>query len=156
LIAEVAVTLEEIRLVRKKLKRWMRPRCRATPLPLWPSRSRIYHEPLGVVLIIGPWNYPFQLLMAPLVGAIAAGNCVVLKPSEVTQQTSRLLADLITKNFPANYLRVEQGGVAETTELLDKKFDHIFFTGSTAVGKIVMQAAAKNLVPLWSSAEKVL
>ncbi|MGE4130857.1 MAG: aldehyde dehydrogenase [Bdellovibrionales bacterium] len=148
LIGEVGVTIEEIRLARRKLESWMRPKKACTPFALWPARSRIYSEPLGRVLIIGPWNYPFQLVVAPLIGALAAGNRAVLKPSELTPQTSRLLADLIGQAFSPDLVRVVEGGVPETTALLSENFDHIFFTGSTGVGKIVMQAAAKNLTPV--------
>lgn len=148
LLSEIAITLEEIAVAKNNLHRWMRPRARPAPLSLRPSRNRVHVEPLGTVLIIGPWNYPFQLLFAPLVGALAAGNCAVLKPSELTPKTSRLVAELIAAHFPANFVRVVEGGVPETTALLTLKFDHIFFTGSTAVGKIVMQAAAKHLVPV--------
>jgi len=148
MIAEVAVCIEEIRLAKKKLKKWMKPKCASSPLALWPSRNRIHFEPLGTVLIIGPWNYPFQLLVAPLIGALAAGNCAVLKPSEITVHTSRLMAELFAKYFSETLVKVIEGGVPETTALLNLKFDHIFFTGSTAVGRIVMQAAAKNLVPV--------
>jgi aldehyde dehydrogenase (NAD+) len=148
LISEIAVTLEEILVTRRNLRKWMKPKTASAPLGMWPSRSYIYPEPLGVILIIGPWNYPFQLMIAPLVGAIAAGNCAVIKPSELTPHTSRIISDLIQKYFSADYLRVIEGGIAETTSLLSLKFDHIFFTGSSPVGKIVMQAAAKNLVPV--------
>lgn len=148
LISEIAVVLEEIRFAKKKLRSWMKPKSKKTPLILWPSKSQIHYEPLGVVLIIGPWNYPFQLLIAPLVGAIAAGNCAILKPSELTSRTSNLIAKLIQDYFPPDYIHTIEGGIPETTELLNQKFDHIFFTGSTPVGKIVMAAAAKNLVPV--------
>lgn len=148
LISEIAVTLEEIRLTKKKLKKWMKPRCVGSGLSTLPSRNRIHFEPLGVVLIIGPWNYPFQLAIAPLVGAIAAGNCAVIKPSELAPKTSGLIAELIQQSFPADFIRVELGGIPETSALLATKFDHIFFTGSTPVGRIVMEAAAKNLVPV--------
>lgn len=148
MISEIAVVLEEIRLTKKKLKKWMRPQKVGAPLALWPSRNRIYFEPLGTVLIIGPWNYPFQLTIAPLIGAIAAGNCAVIKPSELTPTTSRLIAELFKKYFSPDYVQVVEGGVSETTRLLEQKFDHIFFTGSTPVGRIVMQAAAKNLTPV--------
>lgn len=147
LISEIVVTLEEIRFAQKNLKKWMRPKKVSSPWTLWPSRSRIYYEPLGVVLIMAPWNYPFHLALAPLIGAIAAGNCAVVKPSELTPKTSHLIASLISQYFPNNYIRVVEGGVAEATELLELKFDHIFFTGSSAVGKVVAMAAAKKLVP---------
>lgn len=148
LISEIALVLEEIRVTKKNLRSWMRPQRKGTPTSLWPARSRLLMEPLGVVLIIGPWNYPFQLLMAPLVGALAAGNCVVLKPSEITPRTSNLIAELVGEYFASNFVQVIEGGIPETTALLEQKFDHIFFTGSTPVGKVVMQAAAKNLVPV--------
>lgn len=148
LISEVAVTLEEITVARKNLKKWMRPKSAKTPLALWPAKSRIFSEPLGVVLVMGPWNYPFQLVFAPIVGAIAAGNCAMIKPSELTPKTSQLIERLVREYFSPQLLRVVLGGIPETTELLNLKFDHIFFTGSTPVGKIVMQAAAKNLVPV--------
>lgn len=148
LISEIAVTLEEIRLTKKKLKKWMKPKCVGSALSTLPSRNRIHFEPLGVVLIIGPWNYPFQLAVAPLVGAIAAGNCAVIKPSELAPNTAKLIADLFQQAFSPDFIRVELGGIPETTSLLATKFDHIFFTGSTPVGRIVMAAAAKNLVPV--------
>ncbi len=148
LLSEVAVTLEEIAVAKKNLQRWLKPKRMGTPLPLWPAKSRIYYEPLGLVLIIGPWNYPFQLLMAPLVGALAAGNRAVLKPSELTPNTSGLIARLIAKYFSPDEVRVVEGGIPETAELLNSKFDHIFFTGSTPVGRIVMRAASQNLTPV--------
>lgn len=147
-VSEVAVTLEEIAVTRKNLKKWMKPKRVGSPLTLFPAKSRIHYEPLGVALIIAPWNYPFQLAMAPLIGAIAAGNCAILKPSELTSATAILLAELIEEHFSPNYIRVVNGGIPETTALLELKFDHIFFTGSTPVGRIVMQAAANNLVPV--------
>ncbi len=148
LLSEISIVLEEIKLTKKKLKKWMRPQCAGAPLGMFPSKNRIFLEPLGVVLIIGPWNYPFQLLMGPLVGAIAAGNCTLLKPSELTRHTSALVKGLISKYFAKSYITVVEGGIPETTELLNQKFNHIFFTGSTTVGKIVMQAASKNLTPV--------
>jgi aldehyde dehydrogenase (NAD+) len=148
LISEVAVTLDELHLAKKNLKSWMTPTACKTPLTLLPARSRIHYDPLGSVLIIGPWNYPFQLVISPLVGAIAAGNCAVVKPSELTPKTAQLVEDLISKHFPLEFIRVQQGGIPETTALLGVPFDHIFFTGSTPVGRIVMQAAADNLTPV--------
>jgi aldehyde dehydrogenase (NAD+) len=147
-ISEIAVTLGEIAVAKKNLRRWMRPESKRTPLALWPSRSRVYFDPLGVVLVIGPWNYPFQLVLAPLVGSIAAGNCTAIKPSELAQKTSQLVAKLVGRYFAPDFVRVVEGGIPETTGLLNLKFDHIFFTGSTHVGRIVLQAAAKNLVPV--------
>lgn len=148
LISEIAVTLKEIAMVKKNLCAWMKPKRQRTPLALWPAKSRIYFEPLGVVLIIAPWNYPFQLALAPLIGALAAGNCAVLKPSEITTNTSHLIANLIARYFPSEQVKVVEGGVDETTELLKIKFDHIFFTGSASVAKIIMQAAAVHLTPI--------
>ncbi len=148
LFSEIIFTLEELRITKKKLRSWMRPQKKGTPFALFPAKSRIYHEPLGTVLIIGPWNYPFQLCLAPLIGAIAAGNCAAVKPSELTPHTSRLIRELLQECFPPEYVRVVEGGIPETTALLEFPFDHFFFTGSTPVGKIVMQAAARNLTPV--------
>lgn len=148
LISEIAVTLEEISVARKNLKKWMAPRIGKAPFSLWPSKNRVHFEPLGVVLIIGPWNYPFQLVFAPLIGALAAGNCALIKPSELTPSTSHLIKELVGQYFSSDYVQVVLGGIPETTALLDLKFDHIFFTGSTPVGRTVMQAAAKNLTPV--------
>lgn len=148
MLSEIAVTLDEIHIAKKNLKKWMKPNRKQTPLVLWPAVSKTYSEPLGTVLIIGPWNYPFSLICTPLIGAIAAGNCAILKPSELTTHTAQIIAQLVEKYFDKQFIRVVQGGIPETTALLNLKFDHIFFTGSTSVGKIVMQAAAKNLVPV--------
>ncbi|MEC4986349.1 MAG: aldehyde dehydrogenase [Oscillatoria sp. PMC 1068.18] len=145
---EVLLCIEEINYALKKLKSWTKPKKVATPLFLFPTSGRIISEPLGVVLIIGAWNYPFQLVIAPLVGAIAAGNCAILKPSEIAAHTSGLVAKLIGKCFEPNFLAVVEGGKEVSQELLAEKFDHIFFTGSTEVGKIIMQAAAKQLTPV--------
>jgi len=113
-----------------------------------PGRSYIIPEPFGVCLIIGAWNYPYQLSVLPLVAALASGNTVILKPSEGSSATSHIMAKLINENFASEYMHVVEGGIPETTELLEQKFDKIFFTGSTLVGKIVYQAAAKNLTPV--------
>lgn len=144
---ELAV-LRDIGYAQKNLRKWVKPQAVNTGIELFPSLSRIYPEPLGVVLIIGPWNYPFSLMISPLIGAIAAGNCVILKPSEYAPNTSRLLAELISDTFPPEYIAVIEGGVEVAQELLQCKFDHIFFTGGTRVGKIVMEAAAKHLTPV--------
>lgn len=146
--SEIAFLIEEIRFTRKHLKRWMQRRSVQTPLHLQPGRSQIYREPLGVVLVIGPWNYPFQLAIAPLIGAIAAGNCVIVKPSELAPATSALIRRLLSETFASEWIGVVEGGVSETTELLRLPFDHIFFTGSTTVGRVVMRAAAENLTPV--------
>lgn len=127
---------------------WSKRKRVSTNLINFPAQSFIYPEPLGSCLIIGAWNYPFQLSFAPVVAAIAAGNTIVLKPSEVPSATSELMAKMINENFDPNFFKVEEGGVEETTDLLACKWNKIFFTGSVPVGKIVYQAAAKNLVPV--------
>ena len=132
----------------KHLPKWSNRKRVNTNLINWPARSYIVPEPLGVCLIIGAWNYPFLLSLAPAVAAIAAGNTVILKPSETASASSAAIAKLINENFPSNYFNVIEGGISETTELLSIKFDKIFFTGSSAVGKIVYQAAAKYLTPV--------
>lgn len=144
-VTELIFTYAEINFNIKKLKSWMKPqRARQNSLNLL-AKSRIYYEPKGVCLIISPWNYPFQLLMTPLVSAIAAGNCVILKPSELSVATSSVITKIIEKAFKRNEVACIQGDVVTSTALLKLPFDHIFFTGSTPVGKIVMQAAAQNL-----------
>ena len=140
--------LKEIDYTIKHLKSWTKPKKVASTPEQFPSEAVIYPEPLGVVLIIAPWNYPFQLTLSPLVGAIAAGNCTILKPSELAPHTSRAIADIFQKNFDRSYIAVVEGGVETSQQLLKQKFDHIFFTGGTAVGKIVMEAAAKQLTPV--------
>lgn len=140
--------LSEIDLVLKKLKSWMKPQRVATGIELFPSSAWIQPDPLGVVLIIAPWNYPFSLLMTPLVGAIAAGNCAVLKPSEHAPHTSQVLAKMIKDTFPENYIAVVEGEAETSQRLLAEKFDHIFFTGGTAIGREVMKAAAEHLTPV--------
>ncbi len=146
--SETAFVASEVALTRKKLRSWMKPKRVATSLVAQPGKSRIYREPLGVVLIIGPWNYPLQLVLAPLVGAIAAGNCAVIKPSEVVPTISGLLAEQLPKYLDSEAVKIIEGGVPETTELLEQRFDHIFYTGNGTVGRIVMEAAAKNLTPV--------
>lgn len=146
--AEIGLVLEEIKYTLKHLGSWVKPQNLPTPLSLFPARSQIIHQPLGVVLIISPWNYPFQLLIAPLVGAIAAGNCTILKPSEIAPHTSGLISQLIPQYFDAQYIAVVEGNKSATQILLDQKFDHIFFTGSIAIGKIIMQKAAETLTPV--------
>ncbi len=132
----------------KNLKSWAKPRRVSTPIEQFPAGAKIYPEPLGVVLIIGAWNYPFQLVISPLLGAIAAGNCAIIKPSEIAVNTSEVVADLIANTFDSNYIAAVTGGVEVSQQLLAEKFDHILFTGGTRVGKIVMEAAAKNLTPV--------
>lgn len=146
--SEIGFVLSDIKHSLKHLKKWMKPRKVSTPLVAQPGHSYILPQPLGVVLIIGAWNYPFQLVMAPLIAAIAAGNCALLKPSELAANTSQLLAKLVAKYLDANAFVVIQGAVDVTTELLKQRFDHIFYTGGEAVGKIVMRAAAEHLTPV--------
>jgi aldehyde dehydrogenase (NAD+) len=126
----------------------MKPKKVGTPINLFPSSSYIYTEPLGVVLIVAPWNYPFALTIQPLIGAIAAGNCAILKPSEHTPYTSQAIAKIINDNFDPNFIIAIEGGIETNQALLAERFDHIFFTGGTAIGKIVMEAAAKHLTPV--------
>jgi acyl-CoA reductase-like NAD-dependent aldehyde dehydrogenase len=140
--------VKEINYALKHLRSWVRPRRAATSLEMFPSRARVYPEPLGVALIIGPWNYPLQLMISPLVGAIAAGNCAILKPSELAPATSQIVAKLIRNSFDPAYITVMEGAVEVSQALLRQKFDHIFFTGGTAIGRIVMQAAANHLTPV--------
>lgn len=140
--------IQEIDYAIKHLKSWMKVRRASTPLQLFPAAARIYPEPLGVVLIISPWNYPVQLAISPLIGAIAAGNCAMLKPSEIAPHTSAALAKMIQATFDPAYISVVEGGVEASQELLEQPFDHILFTGSTQIGKIVMEAAAKHLTPV--------
>jgi aldehyde dehydrogenase (NAD+) len=146
--SEIALIASEVALTRKKLRSWAKPQRVLTSLVAQPGKSRIHHEPLGVVLIIGPWNYPLQLVLAPLVGAIAAGNCAIVKPSEIVPTTSALLAARLPEYLDPECVRIVQGGVEETTELLSQRFDYIFYTGNGTVGRIVMEAAAKNLTPV--------
>ncbi|WP_313030728.1 aldehyde dehydrogenase [Soonwooa sp.] len=145
---ELSIIYGEINYYLKNLKSLMKPKSVKTNLPNLPGSSKIYQDPLGCSLVIGAWNYPYQLSICPMISAIAAGNTCILKPSEVAENTMKLMADLFNKKFDERVLHVEIGGVAETTELLKLKFDKIFFTGSPQVGKIVYEAAAKNLTPV--------
>lgn len=147
-ITEIGILLEEIRFTIKHVKKWAKSRKVKSSIAQIGAKSMIYPEPYGMTLIISPWNYPFQLAVAPLIGAIAAGNCAVLKPSELTPATSKLLEKMISNAFPQEYITVVQGGVETSQALLQEKWDYIFFTGSVPVGKIVMEAAAKNLTPV--------
>lgn len=145
---EIGVVLEELRFTISHLRSWVKPKKVKTPITHVGSTSYIYAEPYGVALIISPWNYPFQLAIAPLIGAIAAGNCAIIKPSELTPKTSEVLATLINEHFPEEYISVALGGVEVSTALLNENVDYIFFTGSVPVGKVIMEAAAKNLTPV--------
>ncbi len=145
---EIGMVHCEINHMLKHLGKWTKPKRVATPIVHFPSKSKIYAEPLGVVLIMSPWNYPLQLTLAPLAAAIAAGNCAVVKPSRYSGETAKALEQMIADTFPPEYVTVFQGGSAMNTELLQHRFDHIFFTGSPAVGKVVMEAAARNITPV--------
>jgi aldehyde dehydrogenase (NAD+) len=147
-LAEVQLMEKEIAHTKKHLGAWMRPQRVTTPLALQPGRARIVSEPLGVALVIAPWNYPLQLAILPLVGAIAAGCCALVKPSEVAANTSRVIAELLPKYLDRECFAVVEGGVPETTALLEQKFDHIFYTGNGAIGRVVMAAAARHLTPV--------
>ena len=145
---EVGLTLNEIDHCIKSVRKWMKPRKVKTSLFHFKGSSRIHADPYGVALIIAPWNYPFQLQMLPLIGAMAAGNCVTIKPSELASATSHLIAEMVAEAFDPHYISVFEGGIPVSQKLLDEKFDYIFFTGSTQVGRIVYQAAAKHLTPV--------
>jgi len=145
---EISLLYHDIKEAIKNIKKWSVKKKVRTNLANLPGKSYIIPEPLGVSLIIGAWNYPYQLSLAPAIAAIAAGNTVMIKPSELPINTSNIMAKLINENFDPQFFKVIEGGVAETQELLDQKFDKIFFTGSVPVGKIVYQAAAKNLIPV--------
>jgi aldehyde dehydrogenase (NAD+) len=145
---ELGLIYHDIDTACRNLKRWAKVKKVYTNIANLPGRSYIIPEPLGVSLVIGAWNYPYQLSLCPAISAIAAGNTVVLKPSELSAETSRIISKLINENFDSNFFKVVEGGIEETTNLLAQKFDKIFFTGSTTVGKIVYRAAAKNLTPV--------
>ncbi len=145
---EVGLVLSELSHLIKNLKKWISPKRARGNLLDFISTARIYPQPHGQVLVIAPWNYPFQLIMTPLAGAIAAGNTVIIKPSEVTPATSKLINNLISETFPGEYIACVEGSALEATSLLKLKFDFIFFTGSEKNGKAVMTAAAANLTPV--------
>ncbi len=147
-MCEVGMTLAELSFVEKHLAGWMRDQDHLTPLAQFPSRSFTVQEPYGVVLIMSPWNYPFLLTMEPLIGAIAAGNCCVVKPSAYSPAASAVIRDILAECFPPEHVAVVEGGRAENQALLDQKFDYIFFTGGVEVGKEVMARAAKHLTPV--------
>ncbi|MEG2079430.1 aldehyde dehydrogenase [Chryseobacterium sp.] len=147
-ITEISFILKDIDYYLKNLNSLSKPKKVKTNLANQFGTSKIYSEPLGCILVIGAWNYPYQLSLSPLIAALAAGNCCILKPSEVAENTMKTMAKLINENFDSDYLTVFEGGIDETTEILKLKFDKIFFTGSTKVGKIVYKAAAENLTPV--------
>src|SRR5690606_37313653 len=146
--ADIGHAKGELRHIGKLMAGWMRPTKVVFPMTAAPARARVPPEPLGVALIIPPWNYPIQLLVEPMAAALAAGNCVLAKPSELAPATAATLARLIPQYLDDDAVAVVEGGVPETTALLETRFDHIFFTGSTNVGKVVMAAAAKHLTPV--------
>ncbi|HNQ88019.1 MAG TPA: aldehyde dehydrogenase family protein [Verrucomicrobiota bacterium] len=145
---EVGLVMGEIGHARRHLGRWMRPERRGTPWFAWPARGEVRSEPHGVALILGPWNYPCQLMLSPLVGALAAGNCAVLKPSEHAPRTAGALEQMVKETFPAEVVTVVSGGRETAEALLVEQFDVVFFTGSSGVGRAVMGAAARHLTPV--------
>lgn len=147
-VTEVGFVQSSISYMMKHVDEWMEPEVRKTPLHLQPASSYIVREPYGSILIISPFNYPFQLVMEPLIGAIVGGNCAVVKPSELAQETAAVITEIIEEIFPPEYVKVVHGEKEATTSLLHASFDYIFFTGSVAIGKVVMEAAAKRLIPV--------
>jgi coniferyl-aldehyde dehydrogenase len=148
LIADVMMVLEDIKHTRKKLRRWMADKRVSVDYKAWPARARIMYKPLGVVAVLAPWNYPIMLSLGPIAAAIAAGNHVILKPSEHTPKTSALLAELLAEVFPPERVSVVLGGPERAAAVTELPLDHLLFTGSTAIGRRVMAAAAKNLTPV--------
>lgn len=148
LAAETQFVMAELKSAIRKLNTWAKPKRVSGTLLNWPSSDYMYKEPYGTVLIIAPWNYPFQLAIAPLIGAIAAGNTAFIKPSEITPNTAKIVSEIIAKVFPVGYVTVVEGGVETSQELLAQQWDYIFFTGSTKVGQIVYESAAKHLTPV--------
>ena len=147
-MCEVGLALEEIRYLRRHVRRWMAPRRVKASAAQWPAACRVTARPKGRVLIMSPWNYPVLLTLEPLAGALAAGCCTVVKPSAYAPATSRVLAQLLGRVFPSELVQVVEGGRAENTALLDEPYDHIFFTGSAQVGKLVLEKAAPHLCPV--------
>ena len=147
-MTEIGILLHELRFIIKSLRKWSKTRGVPTPLAHFPSKSFVVPEPYGVALVIAPWNYPVQLSLSPVIGAIAAGNCVVLKPSAYAPATSRALAEILGACFHPDFVAVIEGGREQNQALLSEKFDYIFFTGSVEVGKYVMECASKHLTPV--------
>jgi len=148
LAAETQFVLAELKLALKNIDIWARPERKSATLMNWPSSDWIYKEPYGAVLVIAPWNYPFQLAIAPMIGAITAGNTVVIKPSEATPNTASIISEIVSAVFLPEHVAVVEGGVEVSQKLLAEKWDYIFFTGSTKVGRIVYESAAKHLTPV--------
>ncbi|MDO5010509.1 MAG: aldehyde dehydrogenase [Intestinibacter bartlettii] len=147
-MTEIGMALSDLSFIKKRVKRWSKDKRVLSPLSQFHARSFIRKEPYGVVLIMSPWNYPFLLCIEPLIGAIAAGNCAVLKVAEDSPHTSQIITEMISETFPEEYIAVVNGDKEVATELLNQKLDYIFFTGGPTVGKIVMEKAAKNLIPV--------
>lgn len=147
-LTEISIVINEINDHIKNIKKWSRPKKVKTPLYLMPSNSHVMYEPFGVTLIIAPWNYPFHLMFAPLVGAISSGCCVVMKPSPYSQHTSEVMQKIIDDTFDSQYITMVQGHRDVNQALLAQKFDFIFYTGSPDMGRVVMEAASKNLTPV--------
>ena len=145
---EIGVLYYSIELITGNLKQWAKPRRVPTPVIFFGAQSYIYREPYGTALIIGPFNYPVNLVFEPLIGAISAGNCAVIKPAQMTPNVSKIIAKIIKESFPEDYIRVIEGDREATAALINAPFDYLFFTGSVPTGKTVMQAAARNLVPV--------
>ncbi len=145
---EIGILLSEIDYHLKHLKSWMKPRKAKTPLFLMPATSKVICQPLGTVLIVSPWNYPVQLSLNPLIGAVSAGNCAVVKLSPSAAASAGVIEKIISETFPEHYICALQGGKEVMNELLEERFDHIFYTGGSAFGKTVMQAASRNLTPV--------
>lgn len=147
-MSELGMVMASLSEARRNLKKWTKPTRVSSPLSQFPCRCRIEHEPYGVVLIMSPWNYPALLSLDPLVAALTAGNCCIVKPSELAPATSEIIAELIADVFPKEHVAVVQGGVDVCQELLAQQFDYIFFTGGPAIGRQVMAAAAAHLTPV--------
>jgi aldehyde dehydrogenase (NAD+) len=147
-LTEIAIVLKEIRIQMKNLRKWSRDKKVSSPPAMFPSRSRVIYEPKGTVLVMAPWNYPFQLALNPVVGAIAAGNCVAVKPSTTSAATCAVIGKIIAAAFPEHHVAVFDGDHAQADELLRCRFDHIFFTGGASFGRMVMMEAARNLIPV--------
>ncbi len=147
-MTEVGMIYDELKFMKKHLALWMKPQRVRTPLTNYRSSSRIYAEPYGVVLILSPWNYPFMLAMAPLIGAISAGNCAIVKPSEYSRNVSALISEILKEAFEPSYITTVLGDREMGKSLLEERFDYIFFTGSVAVGRAVMEAASRHLTPV--------
>ncbi len=147
-LSEEGFVLSEISFIRKRLRKWMKTRRLPSSLLNFPSSSYLHHEPYGLTLILSPWNYPFQLAINPLAGAIAAGNCAIIKPSEFAPATANIVSRIINDNFPEEFIQVVEGEAETAKYLLEEHFDYIFFTGSQKVGKIIAKTAAEQLIPV--------